>query len=112
MKYPSLVRHSQCKTPIKITVYTGDIDEDGAPEILAQIDTKCNYQSKTQTVYNANKEVIAINGSAYFVGDILPDISEILDGEVEVLGMKHKIHRSIKARNDDGSVNYTKLELI
>ena len=112
MKYPSLVRKSQCKMPIKVTVYTGDIDENGAPEVLKQIDALCNYQSKTQTTYNENKEIITINGSAYFIGDLLPDMNEILDGEVEVLGMKHKIHRAIKARNDDGSINYTKLELI
>ena len=112
MRYPCLVRKSQCKIPIKITVYTGDIDEDGAPEVLQEINTLCNYQSKAQTVYNEKKEIITINGSAYFVGDLFPEIPEILDGEVEVLGMKHKILRSMKARNEDGTVNYTKLELI
>ena len=112
MKYLPLVRKSQCKTPIKITAYSGELDEHGAPEILKQIETFCNYQSKTQTVYDSNKEIITINGSAYFNGDLFPDLNEIIDGEVEVLGMKHKIHRSIKARNDDGSVNYTHLQLI
>lgn len=112
MKYPSLVRPSQCKTPIKVTVYSGEIDENGAPEILAQVEMRCNYQSKVQTVYNSNKELITINGSAYFVGDAFPDINEIVDGEVEILGMTHKVYRSMKARNDDGSVNYTRLELI
>lgn len=112
MKYPSLVRKSQCKMPITVILYSGEIDDEGAPEILKQETTLCNYQSKTQTVYNENKEVITINGSAYFIGDLFPDVNEIIDGEVEVLGMKHKIYRSIKARNVDGSVNYTKLELI
>ena len=112
MKYPSLIRKSQCKIPINITVYSGDVDEDGAPVVIANLQLKCNYQSKPQTVYKGEKQVITINGSAYFVGDILPDINEILDGEVEVLGMKQKIFRAIKARNEDGTVNYTKLELI
>lgn len=112
MKYPTLVRKSQCKMPIKVVVYTGDINDEGAPEVLKEIEAMCNYQSKVQTVYNAEKQIITINGAAYFVGDLTPDIPEILDGEVEVLGMKHKIYRSIKARNDDGTVNFTKLELI
>ena len=112
MKYPALVRKSQCRIPIKVVIYTGDVDDEGAPEVLKELDALCNYQSKVQTVYNAEKQIITINGAAYFVGDLAPDISEILDGEVEVLGMKHKIYRSIKARNSDGSVNYTKLELI
>lgn len=112
MKYPALVRKSQCKTPIKVIIYTGDIGDDGAPEILKELNALCNYQSKVQTVYGDDKQIITINGSAYFVGDLAPDIAEILDGEVEVLGMRHKIYRTIKARNVDGSVNYTKLELI
>ena len=112
MIYPSLVRKSQCKMPIKITIYSGDIDENGAPEIIEQVETLCNYQSKVQTVFNDKKEMITINGSAYFIGDLFPSLNEIIDGEVEILGMKHKIYRSMKARNEDGSVNYTKLELI
>ena len=112
MKFPALVRKSQCKIPIKVVIYTGDIDEDGAPETLAIVNALCNYQSKPQTVYNDEKELITINASAYFVGDLFPDVNEILDGEAEVLGMKYKINKAIKARNEDGTVNFTKLELI
>jgi hypothetical protein len=80
--------------------------------VVAEINTLCNYQSKVQTTYNDNKELIVVNGTAFFPGDLLEEIDEIVDGEVEIFNMKHKILRSTKARNIDGTVNFTKLELI
>ena len=45
-------------------------------------------------------------------GDIAPGISVISDGEVKVFEGKRNIYKVEKARNPDGTVNYTKLELI
>ena len=53
-----------------------------------------------------------IEGTILIPGDIAPGISSISSGEVEVLGIKRNIYKGEKARNPDGTVNYTKLELI
>lgn len=52
-----------------------------------------------------------MSGEALFCGDIAPD-SPIVDGAVEIGGREYKIYGSEKAKNPDGTVNYTRLELI
>ena len=47
-----------------------------------------------------------------FDGDIAPDMAVISGGTVEVFGEKRRIERGMKARNPDGSVNYTRLEVV
>lgn len=111
MIYPSLVRKSQCRTPITITVY-GDINENGAPEIIKEVSLFCNYQSSVSTIYTAEKNAITINATAFLIGDPFPELADIKDGEVIVFGNRQKIYRSAKCRNDDGSVNYTRLDLV
>jgi hypothetical protein len=49
---------------------------------------------------------------ALFNGDIAPD-ADTIEGDVEVLsGIHRRIYASQKNRNPDGTVNYTRLELI
>ena len=55
--------------------------------------------------------MITLSGEALFCGDIAPD-SPIIDGAVEIGGREYKIYGSEKAKNPDGTVNYTRLELI
>ena len=106
MKYPCLVPKKFCKTPIKVTIFQEGISEDGEPLKAIEIDTKCNYQDKAKTVLTAEQKLIRIEGTVLIPGDIAPD------GEVKVFEGKRNIYKGEKARNPDGTVNYTKLELI
>lgn len=112
MKYPCLVPKKFCKTSIKVTIFQEGISEDGEPLKAIEIDTKCNYQDKAKTVLTAEQKFVRIEGTVLIPGDVAPGISSISSGEVEVLGIKRNIYKGEKARNPDGTVNYTKLELI
>ena len=72
----------------------------------------CNYQDKAKTVITADKTIVTLSAQAYFVGDIAPDLPTLSNGEVEVYGVKRRIFQGEKARNPDGTVNYTRLDLI
>lgn len=112
MKYPCLVPEQLCKTPVHIIIYGEGLSEDGEPIIAFEGDLKCNYQDGAKTALNKEQKLVEISGSALFSGDIAKDLAVISDGVVTVFGIERKIAKGIKARNPDGSVNYTKLELI
>ena len=63
-------------------------------------------------VLTAEQKLIKIEGTVLIPGDIAPGISVISDGEVKVFEGKRNIYKGEKARNPDGTVNYTKLELV
>lgn len=112
MIYPELVPKKICKTDIHVKIYDEGSSEDGAPIVLLEKDLKCNWQSKAKRVLTNEKVVIVITGTAYFNGDIATEISEISGGEIIIFGEKRRIFRGTKARNPDGSVNYTMLEIV
>lgn len=111
MKYPCLVLERFCKTPIEVTIYNEGIDEDGAPVEDLHINTRCNFQDGAKQVLTPEKQLVTISGVAYFTGDIAPSLAVLSGGEVLVCGEKRTIYKGTKARNPDGTVNYTKLEL-
>ena len=108
-KYPQLINDKLCTTPCKVIV-NGDINEDGEPTKYIY-EGKCNYQSSCTRVLDEQERIIQITGKCYFSGNILPELDEIADGEVIIFGNKRRIHKGTKARNLDGSINYTLLEL-
>ena len=112
MKYPCLILKSVCKTPVAVTIYGEGISEDGEPVTDAVLNLMCNYQDKAKTVVTADKTAVTLSGQCYFIGDILPEIAVISNGEVEIFGQKRRIYQGEKARNPDGTVNYTRLDLI
>ena len=112
MFYPNLVDDRFCTTPIKVIIFSEDVDKYGDPTEYDLGELKCNYQSNSKTVYTDEKKIIQLSGKAYFNGDIIPILPEISGGLVEILGIKRKINKGFKCRNLDGSVNYTLLELI
>lgn len=112
MKYPCLVLKSVCKTPIAVTVYREGISEDGEPLTDVKLDLMCNYQDKSKTVVTADKQAVQLTAQAYFIGDISPDLPTISNGEVEAYGVTRRILQGEKARNPDGTVNYTRLDLV
>lgn len=112
MVYPKLVRKENCKTDIHIVLYGEGTTEDGEPIIALDTNLKCNYQDKAKRVLTAEKVIIQLTAKAYFVGDIAPDLAVISGGQVTVFGETRSIYQGTKARNPDGTVNFTELEIM
>ena len=109
MKYPKLVPERVCTTPC--TVYRTDgLNRDGSKKRTVIFEGKCFHSEKARQKLSAEKQLITLSGEALFNGDIASD-SPIADGAVEI-GREYKIYGSEKAKNPDGTVNYTRLELI
>lgn len=111
MKYPCLVSAAFCKTPIHIEIDQEGISEDGEPLRAFVNDLECNYQDTARTILTDQKKLVQLTGRAFFVGDIAPEIPTISGGEAMIFGVKRRIVQGMKARNPDGSVNYSRLDL-
>lgn len=111
MKFPELVPDRICKTSVRV-YRTDGLNRDGSPKKTVIFEGKCFYSEKTKQKITAEKQLITLSGEMLFNGDIVPD-TDIIEGEVETLsGIRRKVYASEKARNPDGTVNYTRLELI
>ena len=112
MKYPCLVPKRLCRTDISLQMDREGLNEYGEPlEAVAYTGT-CNYQDKARTVLTAEKKLVEITGSALFPGDICPELPVVSSGEAVLFGVKRRILEGRKARNPDGTVNYTEGLLI
>ncbi|MGM0215459.1 hypothetical protein [Enterococcus sp. AZ109] len=111
MKYPCLVPKKLCTTPIFLSIAQEGISEDGEPLVAYEEELTCNYQDTAKTILTDEKKLVQLIGRAFFVGDIAPDIPVISSGEATVFGVKRSIVQGMKARNPDGTVNYTRLDL-
>ena len=60
---------------------------------------------------SVDKQLIMLSGTALFNGDIYPS-SAVIEGKANISGREYVIFSSEKAKNPDGTVNYTRLELI
>lgn len=110
MKYPKLVRGA--KTPVHVVIESEHTNEYGEREILLEADLKCNYQDTAKINFTSQKQSSQVTGTIYIDGDILPGVAVISAGYVEIFGEKREIKTGCKARNLDGSVNYTRLDVI
>lgn len=112
MKWPQLVPDTACNTPITVNLTDGT-DEDGAPKTAATWSGNCNYSEKQKQVLDAEHRLITLEATALFNGDIFPG-REKLEGEVTVNGgdLTWTIYRASRARNPDGTVNFTQLVLM
>ncbi len=112
MKWPKLVSPKMCTTSVTVYLVNG-ISEDGDPKQDIIFKGNCNYSQKSKQVMTADRRLITIEATALFDGDIAPDRLDIV-GEVLIVGreLPRLIHRSSKARNPDGTVNFTCLELV
>lgn len=108
--WPRLVSPGVCKTPCTV-ILTDGTGEDGAPKEAEKLSLKCSWQDKPRQVLNAERQLIQLNGTALFNGDIAPRVN-VLTGTVEIYGIAWTIYRGSKCRNPDGTVNYTMLELM
>lgn len=112
MRYPCLVPKRFCKTDISLSFEREGLNDYGEPLEPVKYSGKCNYQDKARTVLTAEKKLVQITGTALFPGDICPELSVISSGEAAIFGVKRRIEQGRKARNPDGSVNYTEVQLI
>lgn len=111
MRYPKLVLPRFCTTPITVSVTQDGISEDGEPLQAFEAELYCNYQEEARTVMTDQQQMVKITGRAYFDGDIAPEIATLSGGTVLLFGVHRRIESSRKARNPDGTVNYTVLSL-
>lgn len=112
MKYPCLVPKRLCRTPVTVTIHSEGISEDGEPMKDFSETLRCNYQDSAKTVLTDEKKLVRLSGVALFPGDICPELATLSDGTVEVEGVQRRIFQGMKARNPDGTVNYTELRLV
>lgn len=109
MAFPKLVRNP--KTSIHVTIAAAEPNEFNEPEILLDEDFLCNYQDAAAVKYTADKQTLEVTGVVYIDGDILPGAAVIASGHAIIFGEQREIVRGAKARNLDGSVNYTRLDV-
>lgn len=112
MNYPCLVPEWACNTPIHVYVEQEGLSEDGGPIPAFSNDLMCNYQDTAKTVLTAEGKQVQLSGIAMFHGDIAPELPALSGGSVTVFDNKRRIFQGNKARNPDGSVNFTELRLI
>ena len=109
-KWPCLVLPQFCKTSIQVTIECEDLNENGVPVTIGW-EGMCNYQDQSKRVYKDDKVVVQVVGICLIPGDIAKDLSVLPSGKVTVNGIERNMIKGIKARNPDGTVNYTQLEL-
>lgn len=112
MGWPCLVPRALAKTPIRVTLYGEGLDQDGAPPAAMVVETACNWQDSAKVVRTDETHRVQITGVALFPGDLCPGLAVLSSGKVEVFGGSRDIFRGSKARNPDGTVNYTRLEVV
>ncbi len=109
MKYPNLVPDRVCKTPIRIVLDRDELDRFGDPVAAFDAELMCNWQDGAKVVLTNEQKYIRITGKALFNGDICPELPVISSGYGIIFGERRNICDGIKARNPDGTVNYTEV---
>lgn len=112
MKYPCLVPKQLCRTDIHVELHQEGLSESGGPLVAAELDLKCNYQDSAKMTMDTDQKLVRLSGIAMFPGDICPELPVISGGVASIFGAERTIMQGIKARNPDGTVNYTELRLI
>ena len=112
MEWPCLILPAWCQTDISLSFEREGLNEYGEPLENVKIVGKCNYQDKAKRVLTAEKKLVEITGTALLPGDICPELPVLSGGEAVVFGVSRRILEGRKARNPDGTVNYTEVMLI
>lgn len=93
-----------------IKVYNTKINEDGEPVEALLFEGKCIYTDKSKNVLNAERQLITLSGKVVIEGNISPE-NPLIDGCVEINGVKKNIYRTERPLNPDGSVFSTEISL-
>lgn len=110
-KWPMLVLPKFCNTSLRVIVESEELNENGTPKELLRWNGLCNYQDKAKRIYTSEKEYVEVTGICLIPGDIAPNMATIPSGKVYIFEVERELLQGIKARNPDGTVNYTQLEL-
>lgn len=110
-KWPKLVLSQFCKTDISVIVDSEELNENGTPKTLVEWTGKCNYQEKSKRIWTSDKVLVDVSGTCLIPGDIAPELMMIPSGKVTIMGTERIMIQGTKARNPDGTVNFTQLEL-
>lgn len=110
MKYPKLVLPHTCTTEVTVML-TGDNNENGEAAVVKEIRTKCSRQTKVQNVQQGERYVQKLKTILLFDGALDEEDSQLKGYVIFAVDCKINILSGFMARNPDGSVNYTKLEL-
>lgn len=111
MKWPELVPKRLCRTPIQLEMLGDGVDPYGVPFPATPYKGLCNYQDEAHYILDDRKQKIEITGRALFNGDICPALPVISGGKAVIFGEVRHIAKGRKARNPDGTVNYTEVML-
>ena len=109
MGFPKLVRGA--RTPVRVVIESELPNEFGEKGMVLDASFLCNYQSSGLYRYTADKQGPEITGVVLIDGDILPSADVITSGYVVIFGKERQIVKGTKARNLDGTVNYTRLDV-
>ena len=112
MKYPCLIPKRLCKVPVHICIESEELTEDGGPIFLYKGETLCNYQDSAKRVLTDQQKVVEISGTILIPGDLVPNVPAITGGKVRIFDADRRIVQGTKSRNPDGSVNYTRLDIV
>ena len=110
MKYPELVPDWVCTMPIELHIESESLSESGEPVELFSAKLLCNWQDGGRTKLSNEQKYIDVFGSAFFNGDICPNISNITAGWAVIFGETREIFKGFKRRNPDGKVNHTEIQ--
>ena len=95
-------------TPVK--VYQSELSEDSGPVDEVLYNGLCHYTEKTRQTLDKERKLITLSGKVITKGDLSP--GNLIEGYVEINGVKKDIFRASRPRNPDGSVFSTVLELL
>lgn len=109
--YPCLVLEQFCTTPIVFSFNREGVNVYGEPLEAIIVETNCNYQDKAKTILTEEKKLVEITGTALIPGDICKELPVITSGSATVFGVERQVVEGKKARNPDGTVNYTEVLL-
>lgn len=108
--FPRLIRCA--KTPVHVVILSEEANEYNERSTIVNKQFLCNYQDGAHIRRSADKQMPEVTGTVYIDGDIAPDAAVISCGYVVIFGARREISKGYKARNLDGSVNYTRLDVI
>lgn len=109
MTWPELIPACYRRTPVELHVYGEGLDENGAPEEVYAAMLYANWQDGGGTELTPEQKTVRLSGRAFFSGDVCPSLPVISGGYGVIFGVRRRIVRGVKARNPDGTVNFTEV---
>lgn len=108
LPFPNHLLNASCVAKLNLE----SINEQGEPEAALIWEGRVIFFEKSRTIMTADQRIVRLEGQVIAKGDIAPSLKVISDGEVSVVGKTYQLYRSERARNPDGSVHHTVLELM